>query len=176
MLSPEQAAALADRPYVKPARSTKRLAFFVFIIGLLGLVGLFSALMGISAIIRDIRFQRDDLKVTEGRVVRIAETRVGWGGGRPSADLPVVRFEADDGPYEIYGRVGPYGYYKIGQQVKVLYPPENPRLGRMKGQTSGIDRTYNSYVAAIGGSAFVVAVLAIVWLLKRRARLATPNG
>jgi hypothetical protein len=31
-------------------------------------------------------------------------------------------------------------------------------------------------VAAIGGSAFVVAVLAIVWLLKRRTRLATPNG
>jgi len=163
-LSPEQAAAKTVPPTVKPAR-----AALIFVIGPLGLFGLVFALIGIHRVVRDVRFERDDLQVTEGRVDRIYKTDPP--GGRPVQDLPVVRFEADDGPYEIYGRTARSGYYEVGQKVKVFYPPDNPRLGRMEGQTSGIDRSYNSYAAAIGGGVFVAAVLAIVWLLRRRPRL-----
>jgi hypothetical protein len=168
-LGPDPAAAKAVPPTGKPGR-----AALVFVLGPLGLFGLFFALMGIHQVVRDVRFQRDDLEVTEGRVVAIHGTNPP--GGRAVRDLPVVRFEADDGPYDIYGRTAPRGHYEIGQKVKVLYPPENPRLGRTEGQTSGISRRYNSYVAATGGGVFVVAVFAIVWLLKRRPRPATPGG
>jgi hypothetical protein len=162
-------------PPAKPIRSPHH--FLIAFIGLFGLVGLFAALFGTWLAVSAVRFDRDDLKVTEGTVVSIGGTNPR--GGRPSMDVPTVRFEADDGPYEVFGRPEPRGHYAIGQQVKVLYPPDNPRLGRMEGQTYenyGPSYETSSAVAATGGGVFLVAVLAIVWILSRRPRLGTPNG
>ena len=173
LLTRRQAAA----PQTHPPKVTP---FLIIILGLIGLAGLYVASMCLwGAATEARRFESDDLKMTEGTIVRLEPftTRSNREGV-----WPVVRFEADDGPYEFRGQPetwGPpatRGSYAIGQKVKVLYPPENPRLGRMEHQSPRYSPQVFSVVGAASGGVFVAALLVIVWLLRRQRRLATPNG
>jgi hypothetical protein len=58
-------------------------------------------------------------------------TRLVW--GQPRAVYPVIRFQAASGEVEFTSSSGSYPpSYAVGDKVKVLYPPGNPRAARVE--------------------------------------------
>ncbi len=62
---------------------------------------------------------------TQGTVVEIT-------GGGKYARIPVVEYQVEGKTYHLEGRFGAsLTRLSIGEKVKVLYPPDNPEIGRI---------------------------------------------
>jgi hypothetical protein len=92
--------------------------------GIFAVMGLLIAGVGLGRVVRRKHLRRRGFFAT-GTVVAIRET--------PSDDgatyAPVVAFTTDQGKAEITGQFCSPCFYRVGERVRVCYPPEKPARG-----------------------------------------------
>ncbi len=101
---------------------------------------------------------------TEGRVIGLAESIDSENGSTSYA--PIVRFQTEGG--RVFDFQSPYytspPAYQIGQNVTVLYPPENPREAVLKGAGNLMILIF----AIVGGIDFLIGAFLGLKLLNSK--------
>jgi hypothetical protein len=129
----------------------------------LGIAILMWAIFAVATVVTSRAMSRE--KTTTGVVLDMVVRRDSEGN---EYYYPVVEFKLADGRFQrLETAEGHYppAYY-AGQQVQVLYDPDQPLYARIKSTSSTITRWTMSIIFAVLGIAFVAASFFVRWILK----------